>query len=148
MAANQSPQNYIDQLPNVQIQQLVSEIKDWTIANGLAVRPPPALVAVENNPNGILAVPAPVTLVPSPFPRACFDEAIAVQTDYNKLYAHAALESWLGPIIESIRDVDEFVAKLWDVHLAVKSAGYKQVCLLRVKILAKYRGHFSWPLPF
>jgi hypothetical protein len=65
------------------------------------------------------------------------------------LYAHAALESWLGPIIESIRGVDEFVANLWDVHLAVKSKGYKQVCFTaHSKTIADYEGSFPWPLSF
>lgn len=66
-------------------EHLVQVIKDWSIAHGLAVRPPPA---VAPNPDGILAINAPVTLFPSPFPKACFEDAKAVQKAYNELYAN------------------------------------------------------------
>ncbi len=84
-----------------EVQHLVSVIKDWSIAHGLAVRPPPALVAETNDPHGILATTAPVTLFPSPFPSACFEQAWAVQKDYNELYAAIAQdEAFLKGIVE------------------------------------------------
>jgi len=67
--------------------QLVSTIKDWSIAHGLAVRPPGSLVAADADPYGILATAPPVTLFPSPFPRICFEQAKSVQKSYNRLYA-------------------------------------------------------------
>lgn len=77
---------------------LLQEIKDWSIANGLAVRPPDTFV---QNPTGVIATPAPVTLWPSLFPRACFEEAKAVQTAYNELYSAIARdEKWLGELVE------------------------------------------------
>lgn len=78
---------------------LALEIKDWSIAHGLAVRPPPAVV--ENNPQGILAMSAPVTLFPSPFPRNCFEDAVAIQTTYNQLYASISNdEEFLGGLVK------------------------------------------------
>ncbi len=78
---------------------LVQAVKDWTIAHGLAVRPPPALVAAGSDPAGILATSAPVTLFPSPFPRACYEQATAVQQAYNELYAKISHdEEFLGRI--------------------------------------------------
>jgi glutathione synthase len=62
-------------------------VKDWTVGNGLAVRPPVSITPAETDPQGILATSAPVTLFPSPFPRICFEQAKAVQTAYNELYA-------------------------------------------------------------
>ena len=50
-------------------ERLVQTIKDWSIANGLAVRPPPAIAG--NDTEGILAMNAPVTIFPSPFPKSC-----------------------------------------------------------------------------
>jgi glutathione synthase len=66
---------------------LVEVVKDWTVGNGLAVRPPPAVVSAEADPQGVLATSVPVTLFPSPFPKVCFEQAKAVQTAYNELYA-------------------------------------------------------------
>ena len=68
-------------------EKLVLTIKDWSIANGLAVRPPPTLIPEEHNSTGIAAVNAPVTLFPSPFPKQCFLQGSSIQTAYNALYA-------------------------------------------------------------
>jgi glutathione synthase len=87
----------LDDAP-LQQDRLVQTIKDWTIANGLAVRPPPA---VTNDSEGILAMTAPVTLFPSPFPKSCFDEARAIQTQYNELYARISRdEDFLSGLVQ------------------------------------------------
>jgi hypothetical protein len=80
---------------------LASTIKDWTIHNGLTVRPSPDLIPEQMRDTGVLATNAPVTLFPSPFPQQCFDEARAVQKAYNELYAAiSSNEGWLGEIME------------------------------------------------
>jgi glutathione synthase len=80
-------------------ERLVETIKDWTIANGLAVRPPPAVAG--NDSKGILAMSAPVTLFPSPFPKSCFAEASAVQASYNELYARISQdEEFLSGLVQ------------------------------------------------
>lgn len=68
-------------------ERLTEVIKDWAAANGLVVRPPPAVIPAEADSQGILATPVPVTLFPSPFPKACFDQGVSVQQSYNELYA-------------------------------------------------------------
>jgi glutathione synthase len=79
--------------------RLVQTIKDWTIANGLAVRPPPAVAS--NDSEGILAMSAPVTLFPSPFPKSCFEEATAIQAQYNELYARISQdEEFLSGLVQ------------------------------------------------
>lgn len=79
---------------------LVKTIQDWSIANGLAVRPAPTFVPESVDPKGSLAVTAPVTLFPSPFPRHCFEDALAIQKSYNELYARIASdESWLSEVV-------------------------------------------------
>lgn len=81
--------------------RIVEVIKDWAIANGLAVRPPPTLVTAETDPDGVLATNVPVTLFPSPFPRVCFDEAKAVQKAYNELYAKVSQdEQFLSSMVQ------------------------------------------------
>ncbi|KAM3076144.1 Glutathione synthetase [Clarireedia jacksonii] len=112
-------------------EQLLSTIRDWSIAHGLAVRPPPNFVSSETDPHGVLATTAPVTLFPSPFPRTCFEQATSVQEAYNLLYASISRdEQFLKDIVQDIIEVDEFIADLWRVHLKVKEEGYVQdLCL-------------------
>ena len=78
---------YPPNLKDPERKALIRTIKDWSIGNGLAIRPAPTVIAAEADPNGIAAVNAPVTLFPSPFPRQCFDQAKSVQKTYNELYA-------------------------------------------------------------
>ncbi|KAH0544397.1 hypothetical protein FGG08_001423 [Glutinoglossum americanum] len=116
--------DYPPQLTPEQQKCLVATLTDWSIAHGLAVRPSPALVS---DPLGVLATTAPVTLFPSPFPKRCFEEALGIQTAYNELYSGIARdEEWLGKIVEELAEVDDFIAKLWDTHLAVKRECYAQ----------------------
>jgi hypothetical protein len=92
---------YPPSLTTAESEQLLSTIKDWSIAHGLTVRPPVAFVSPEVDPHGVLATTAPVTLFPSPFPRVCFERAKAVQKDYNQLYASIATdERFLGEIVQ------------------------------------------------
>ncbi|KAJ5995000.1 hypothetical protein N7481_001977 [Penicillium waksmanii] len=118
---------YPPNLSPVQQEYLVTTIKNWAIQNGLAVRPAPTALPDGADNNRVLATNAPVTLFPSPFPAACFEEATALQTIYNQLYAAITCnEEWLGKIIEDLVDVDDFVANLWKTHLEVKKEGYVQ----------------------
>ena len=80
---------------------LLSNIKDWSIFNGLAVRPSTNFVPSDVNKFQCLATTAPVTLFPSLFPRTCFEEARAIQCAYNELYATIAMdEGWLEKVVE------------------------------------------------
>ncbi|KAK3047116.1 Glutathione synthetase [Extremus antarcticus] len=104
---------------------LLTNLKDWSIAHGLAVRPTPSYVPSETDPSGALATTAPVTLFPSLFPRVCFEQAKSVVEAYNELYsAIASDETWLGEVIEELIEIDDFMANLWKVHLQVKKEGY------------------------
>ena len=100
MAASIYP-DYPPTLTSEQSDYLLSNIKDWSILNGLAVRPSPSFVSEKMDPSRSLAVTAPVTLFPSLFPRVCFEEARAIQTAYNELYACVANdEEWLGEVVK------------------------------------------------
>lgn len=79
--------DYPPEITSAEGERLTEIVKDWSLANGLTVRPPPAVISAKADPAGILATAVPVTLFPSPFPRVCFDQAIAVQKAYNELYA-------------------------------------------------------------
>ena len=88
-------------MKTAETEQLLFTIKDWSIAHGLAVRPPPSLVSPGADPHGVLATTVPVTLFPSPFPRVCFEQAKSVQKAYNQLYASIAQdEEFLQHIVQ------------------------------------------------
>ena len=125
--ASVSHTDYPPELSPQEQQYLLSNLKDWSIAHGLAVRPAPSFVQPSQDPSGVLASTAPVTLFPSLFPRSCFEQGVAIQKAYNELYAAIARdEAWLKSIIEELVGVDDFVAKLWQTHLEVKKEGYVQ----------------------
>lgn len=93
--------NYPPNLSPEEEQFLLSNLKDWSIAHGLAVRPAPAFVSSSQDPSGVLATTAPVTLFPSLFPRPCFEEGLEIQKAYNELYSAIAQdEKWLQDIVE------------------------------------------------
>lgn len=109
---------YPPDLTPAQSAHLTTQIKDWSIAHGLAVRPATSSsliagsrAATGDNDGGddaaaacaalALATTAPVTLFPSLFPRACYNEAVALQAAFGELYAGiGADEGWLGGVIE------------------------------------------------
>lgn len=92
---------YPPDLNEVQLQYLLTNVKDWSIAHGLAVRPAPSFVSKEQDPESALAVTAPVTLFPSLFPRDCFEQGLGISTAYNELYAAIASdEDWIKQIVE------------------------------------------------
>lgn len=83
-------ETYPPAVDDAERKRLVEVIKDWTVANGLTVRPPPALVSADSDPDGVLATSVPVTLFPTPFPGVCFEQARTVQKAYNDLYARVS----------------------------------------------------------
>ena len=100
MAAEMYPA-YPPELNDEESKYLLTSLKDWSIAHGLAVRPVPLYVPSEQDPSGALATTAPVTLFPSLFPKVCFEQAKSVAKAYNELYsAIASDEGWLKEIIE------------------------------------------------
>ncbi|XWW96971.1 hypothetical protein V2A60_004951 [Cordyceps javanica] len=118
---------YPPSLSAAETERLVNTIGDWSAANGLMIRPPPAVIAAEADPKGIAAINAPVTLFPSPFPRQCFAQALGVQTTYNELYAAVSRnEEFIEDTVKQVIDGDEFIKNLWDVHQKVKAEGYTQ----------------------
>ncbi|KAF2203700.1 glutathione synthase [Delitschia confertaspora ATCC 74209] len=126
MTPEQSPE-YPPELSPEEEQYLLSTLKDWSIANGLAVRPAPSFISKEQDPSGVLASTAPVTLFPSLFPRSCFLEGCRIQSAYNELYSAIARdEDWLKSIVEELIGVDDFVSRLWEIHTEVKKEGYAQ----------------------
>ena len=93
------------------------ELIDYCLSHGLVVRPQPSL---SENPRGCLVTHAPVALHPTPFPRSAFNAAKAIQVKYNELYADIT-ESFLEAIMRDLIKVDDFMKRLWELYLEVKS---------------------------
>lgn len=93
--------SYPPTIDEAESSRLVQVIKDWTVGNGLTVRPPPSVTPADTGPQGILGTSAPVTLFPSFFPEACFSQAKLVQKTYNELYAKISQdEEFLAQIVK------------------------------------------------
>jgi glutathione synthetase len=61
------------------------------------------------------------------FPSELFDEAIALQETYKKLYvAVAGDEEWLYATLKNIIQSDTLAEMLWNIHTEVKEEGYVQ----------------------
>ncbi|CUM66468.1 uncharacterized protein PRCAT00004132001 [Priceomyces carsonii] len=104
-----------------QEEELQSELQQWSLANGLVMYPPGF---VEYSVNV-----APVTLFPTPIPKAAFQDAVQVQQLFNKLYAKVVSTNklWLMKILEDLSEFDQdFTGKLLDAHKrAVEESGGK-----------------------
>ncbi|EJS41788.1 gsh2p [Saccharomyces arboricola H-6] len=100
-----------------QLNELIQEINQWAITNGLTMYPP----NFEANPSS--ASVSPVTVYPTPISRKCFDEAIEIQPVFNELYARvtqdmAHSDSFMHKETEAMALSDsEFTGKLWSLYL-------------------------------
>lgn len=96
-----SSTKYPPELGEQQKEFLLAEINNYSILHGLAVKPSTAWVSRDVDPSRSLAVTAPVTLFPSLFPRACFEEAQTIQAAYNDLYVAIINDNeWLRTVVE------------------------------------------------
>lgn len=100
--------------------ELVNNLSHWALGNGLAMYP----TNFELHNTGY----APVTLFPTPFPRGQFEKALAVQEDFNELYAQVVKnQEWLGSILEDLSQFDrDFTGKLWEIYKEAKKIGIVQ----------------------
>ncbi|RKP24273.1 glutathione synthase [Syncephalis pseudoplumigaleata] len=111
--------SYPPDLSPSQLDELLDTAVDWGSAHGLVVGAPDA-------PTQRL-VHAPFALLPSPFPRGCFEEARALQALFNELMDRVACDdAFLTDIFESVSKVDPFMRRLYDIYRKVKEQGIKQ----------------------
>lgn len=141
------------ELSPAQFAHLQNEALSWAHAHGLAVIPPTSPLG--NAHPHTLTQHAPITLFPSTFPKAAFEEAVSVQKDYNELYVGIVREKeWLRGIVEELAKVDDFIAGLWNVYKEVQRIGFVQVrdeILEMFMLLRQYRispsgssGRITW----
>ncbi|KZP20071.1 glutathione synthase [Athelia psychrophila] len=96
---------------------LIDEIKDWQLTHGSLIK----LVRTEEE-HTVLARPIGVSLFPTSFPKARFDEAMKLQPIYNELYAAISSDDkWIYDVLRDLIETeDSLAAILWSIHLKVK----------------------------
>ncbi|RAK78353.1 glutathione synthetase [Aspergillus fijiensis CBS 313.89] len=98
---------------------LASSVQDWQINHGFLLKR-----VRSQSAHSVLCCPIGVTLFPTPFPRAQFDEALNLQSIYNELYcAMTEDEHWIQTTIQEILHVNPLAAALWEIHQDVKRIG-------------------------
>lgn len=106
---------------------LLRESSTWALAHGFALLPASSSSSPSSSgpsspsdpPTSTIA--APLSLLPSPFPRGEYDKARRLQTAYNALYARVALdERFLDHVMADVAPVDAFQAELWSRWRAVR----------------------------
>lgn len=117
MPLNSLPQ-WPPSLPDNQLAHLETISASWALAHGFVLLPASAQVQGQGQaPRAPThAIPAPLSLFPTPFPKTLFKHARRVQTLYNALYARIALDwEFLDKVYgESIAKVDTFQGGLWN----------------------------------
>lgn len=84
---------YPPSISHDQLSSLIFNIKDWQITHGMQLKYGPDVESVSSTPIG-------VTVFPTTFPRALFEQAQALQPVYNRLYAAISEdEKWLYKVL-------------------------------------------------
>lgn len=113
---------------NVIKKDLLPEIYQWSLSNGLIMYPP-------NFELGTVSI-APTTLYPTPVPKRSFQDATAVQKAYNELYCNVSRDgnkNWLSNESSKLAEFDsEFTGKLWELYQKASKQGYSQKLRLGV----------------
>ncbi|XP_037101869.1 glutathione synthetase-like isoform X3 [Syngnathus acus] len=118
------------------IDELAEVAKDSAFTNGILMR-------LEISPNSSEEVTyAPITLFPTPVPRALFLQGVAVQTHYNTLVDKISQDpDFLEEALASTITVDDFTARLFEIHRQVLKKGRLQTIVLGLN-----RSDYMWEM--
>lgn len=114
-----------ESLTEKHLNDLVSAAKDFVFSHGVIMRRRDG----PSSPDHVQH--APFTLFPSSIPRVCFDQAVAVHTDFNLLMHRIAHDrAFLADCLKSVIRVDDFTKSIWEIYETVQSEGVRQpLCL-------------------
>ncbi|WFD33264.1 glutathione synthase [Malassezia cuniculi] len=104
---------------------LVNAARDYALAHGLVIRAPAKDGA---QPPQDTVIHAPLTLLPTPFPRNLFENAKRLQPLYNKLYSRVASDhDFIREVIGgAVARVDDFQRRLYEIFERVLEEGVVQ----------------------
>lgn len=116
--------NWPPQYTSEQEAQLLEDACAWSLGHGLAFKP----TSLESTQ----VVHGPFALYPTAFPRSCFNQAQALQTAYNALYARIASDQdFLDKVVGgTVAKVDAFQGGLYSIWKQVRTQGIKQDLVL------------------
>ncbi|KAL5501888.1 GSH2 [Sanghuangporus vaninii] len=108
-------------LTDAQQSYLTQLATTYALAHGLLYLPPSSS---SSTPAPTSAIHAPLSILPSPFPRNLFQNALRLQKIYNVLYARIALdEEFLDTVMGEVAQVDEFTGQLWRSWKTLRDEG-------------------------
>ncbi|KAL4080603.1 hypothetical protein J3A83DRAFT_4422567 [Scleroderma citrinum] len=113
-------------LTDAQIEALTRHATAYALSHGLTFLPP--CITQPSSPPS--AVHAPISLIPSPFPRSIFERAQRLQSLYNILYGRVSMDDdFLDKVmgaVEGVGKVDEFMGTLWRGWKKIRDEGIVQ----------------------
>lgn len=107
------------------VPELVLEAQIWSSLNGLVVGD--RNVQHSGTVPGVGVVHAPVALLPTPFPKELFDQAIGLATVFNDITDSIGQDAdFLQQTLRSAGETDPFTAGLLNIHATVLKEGISQ----------------------
>ncbi|KAK2585964.1 hypothetical protein KPH14_010541 [Odynerus spinipes] len=107
-------------LSKKEFQDLVDKAKDWALMHGISMR---SKHNFNKNQIGI----APFALLPSSFPKKCFEKVKNIQVMLNELMHKVAHDNnFIRSTLKGTIEVDDFTARLFNIYEAVYKEGFTQ----------------------
>jgi glutathione synthase len=133
MAASFDFSSWPPQLTPEQLEALTLAATTYALSHGLLYLPPSDSLSNTQPRIPTTAIHAPISLFPSPFPRAQFEAARRLQSVYNVLYARVAMDTqFLDTVMGAeagVGKADEFTGTLWRGWKNIREHGVVQVGL-------------------
>ncbi|OAX32041.1 glutathione synthase, partial [Rhizopogon vinicolor AM-OR11-026] len=118
------------QLTPGQLEALTLAATTYALSHGLLYLPPSNSISNTQPRIPTTAIHAPLSLFPSPFPRAQFEAARRLQSVYNVLYARVAMDTeFLDTVMGAdagVGKADEFTGTLWRGWKNIREHGVVQ----------------------
>ncbi|KAI8874089.1 glutathione synthase [Ramicandelaber brevisporus] len=98
------------------LKRLQRQATSWAFLHGLILRD-----ANGNSSGDNAAVPLPISLAPTPYPRANFEQAVRIQPSMTALFHRVASDdAFLDEITNQLAGVDDFCRRLGEIHQKVR----------------------------
>ncbi|EDO33034.1 predicted protein [Nematostella vectensis] len=108
----------LNNLTTDDVQNLAGSAADFLMGNGVLYRSKSSADQVEH---------APFMLFPTPYPRKLFDQAKAVQKDFNELVHKVSLDhEFLKESLQSTMAVDKFMGRIYEMYEQIRKEGIAQ----------------------
>ncbi|EGT56341.1 hypothetical protein CAEBREN_22530 [Caenorhabditis brenneri] len=115
-------------LEDAKLEELTGDLHDFAHAHGLVMR------LANDKLSSEVCQTTPLTLLPSPFPKNVFEQAVKLQDLYALLYHTIAYDfDFLVDIHKNVVKTDEFIRNMIEILKKVKAQGLKQPITLAIQ---------------